>query len=485
MDVRRLSFGLAAFCFVGCGAEPEVLPAPGHLLVHVNTDAWIPTSASSPPGERPPLFDSLQIEVLRPDEGEPCSSCVQVLPVDAETLDAGGTFSIRSEEVHAGLRLRVSMFLASHQHGIAIDPMVSVQTTVLLPTIPEEGAADVYVMLWTDTVGAPAGTVEAPIPASIEDFGASLARSWPAGRVIDCVEPAAAGEVCVPGGAYWMGNRRAGEVAAGPQSTGRRLVTMPPFFIDAREATAGDIRQPEVGNLNPFIAPWSGDDNGDSLDDWCSYSAALDPVRDRLPMNCIEWGGAQAYCETYGKTLPTEAQYEYVAGATEGRDFVWGSEVPSCDDAVLARATGIAVSNSGAKAACAHLLAPGELGGPVALPQGATSETVAPPRSRDVLALPTGDVFDLAGNVAEWMADWFQPSSSPCWRQDGPNLFHAPFCDDPSSSVRSFRGGRFEGWASTALAAAREANAPNNAVNQVGFRCVRPATGASRSAPRR
>jgi len=473
--VRFPTLCLIAACLSGCGAEPEVLPPPGHVLVHVNTDAWVPSSSSPPTDERPPLFDSLQIEVLRPDDGEPCASCIQVLALDAEVLEAGGTFSIRSEEVHSGLRLRMSMFLAAHQHGVAIDPAVSVQTTVQLPTIPDEGAVDVYVMLPTDAVGAPVGTPDAPVPASEEDFGASLARTWPPGELVDCAEPAATGEVCVPGGAFWMGNRRAGEVLGGPQSTGRRLVAMSPFFIDAREVTAGEVRQPQAGILTPFIAPWSGDEDGDTLDDWCSYSVAPDPDRDRRPMNCIAWEGAQAYCEAFGKTLPTEAQFEYVAGATEGRDFVWGSEVPACEDAVLARATGIAAGNSGAKAACAHLLAPMDLGGPLPLPEGATSETLTPPRLRDVVTLPTGEVFDLAGNVAEWTADWFQPSTAPCWRHDGSNVFDDPVCDEPSQA-RSFRGGRFDGSASTALAAAREANGPNNVVNEIGFRCVRPAT---------
>jgi formylglycine-generating enzyme required for sulfatase activity len=96
------------------------------------------------------------------------------------------------------------------------------------------------------------------------------------------------------------------------------------------------------------------------------------------------------------------------------------------------------------------------------------------PRSRDVLILPTGAIFDLAGNVGEWSRDWFQGRDSACWRPDGPNLLHDPVCEEPSDS-RSFRGGYHSGGAITLLAAERHLNDPVGALNEVGFRCVRPA----------
>jgi len=461
---------------LACNPEAELLPAEGHIMLHIDTDAWVPSSTAPSPTEQRALFDSLLIEVFLPGEPQPCPTCLHELTLTADVLETGGSLAIASDGAREGVRVRLSMYLAAHRHGAVIDPTVSVQLTALLPRFPEEGGIPVPLFLPTDAVGAPIGTLDAPIEAAVAEPPPSRVRTWPGAQRLGCADAPRPGEVCIPGGAFWMGNLRASENSTDPQETGFRLVTLAPFFIDAREVTVGDLRN-GPGDNPMYIALWSGDEGGDDLDDWCSYTLSATGERDSLPMNCIHWAGAVAHCEGRGGTLPSEAQFEYVAGALEWRDFVWGTDIPGCNDANWGRAFGVNSGSSGPKTVCTGFLAPGDIGGPIALPPSPNAAAMEAPRLRDVLLLPTGAVFDLAANLGEWTRDWFQPKDSDCWRVNASNLFRDPVCELPSA-VRSFRGGYHTGGASALLAAERHAQLPDTAINELGFRCVRPAVPA-------
>ncbi len=166
------------------------------------------------------------------------------------------------------------------------------------------------------------------------------------------------------------------------------------------------------------------------------------------PMRYVTWEAAYHYCLWAGKRLPTEAQWERAAAGTEGRDYPWGSdEGPSCGKTVFFSGTSYCEES------------PLEVG---SKPDGAT---------------PDG-VFDMAGNVAEWVADFFQwnyYSESPSDNPTGPS----------EGTLRTVRGGGlFEGSVAlrsrgrrSALPVARSAN--------LGFRCAwsaDPTDGALRGA---
>jgi formylglycine-generating enzyme required for sulfatase activity len=279
--------------------------------------------------------------------------------------------------------------------------------------------------------------------------------------------------VCIPGGAFWMGNPLADDVpmlAANRQ----RLVVVSPFYLDAREATVASYRA--AGVPPGGVVFWSGDSLGDEYEDWCTYPPAPDPAREPLPVSCVSWDSAHAYCKKHGGDLPTEAQAEYVGGGLQSSLYVWGLDQPRCSDAVWSRARSDVPNFGGFH--CAQDLAPGDIGGPQALAEDAVAGALASPRLRDWLVLPTGDVFDLAGNLAEWALDRYNRQDEPCWSHAG--IFVDPLCDTPGidGDLRATRGGSWGSDATGLLAARRHANPPLQGALANGIRCARPAVPA-------
>ena len=57
--------------------------------------------------------------------------------------------------------------------------------------------------------------------------------------------------------------------------------------------------------------------------------------RDDHPMNCVDWYGAEQFCEWAEGRLPTAQEWEAEAGSSGSREFPWGAEKPSCSRCVM------------------------------------------------------------------------------------------------------------------------------------------------------
>jgi formylglycine-generating enzyme required for sulfatase activity len=467
-----------------CSDDPSTLPPLGYHLVTLDTDARVPSAlgTKADPAAPPPLFDRLEVAVLFEDETEPRAENVRDFDIDEDTFRGeGATFTIAREDEgtasEAGPRVRARLYRQASVVEGRLQPETVVDLWSQLPPTPETGAAETTIYLLTEDVGTTQGNSTAPL--SVSDgpearvrpgrLETSLVGSWAGAQVVDCAEPVRSGRVCVPGGAYWMGN----PLVRGDgftDSDQQRLVVLSPFYLDPREVTVGELRswldtQPE----GPLDVIERSPDPGVPAH-FCTFTRAPTDADDR-PVNCVSWETAQRYCNDQGGALPTESQFEYVSGALRSALHIWGTdEAAICQAAVWGRAgrTGTAIADVGSSA-CLDL-AEASLDGPVAL----RTDTLGDSRVTDKIDLPGGTVYDVAGNLQEWQSDYYAGQDGSCWKRSDGNLFYDPVCTDVGvTGERSVRGGSWVQGRVFLRAAYRTRRSTADAMQyDVGFRCA-------------
>lgn len=196
---------------------------------------------------------------------------------------------------------------------------------------------------------------------------------------------------------------------------------------------AGDVIE-----LAETVADWTARLGCDpSFQTWTD---AVGP-NDMLPMNCIDWYEAYAFCIWDGGFLPSEAEWELAAaGGSEQRAHPWG--------ATDARGSSLyAISD------CNY-------------PPGSDAcsgrENLAPVGTATLGAGRWGQL-DLAGNLAEWTLDWYAPYVTPCI--DCVNL--------TDFSYRVVRGGSFGTDTEDTSPSARDGDVPAARNAFYGARCAR------------
>jgi formylglycine-generating enzyme required for sulfatase activity len=227
--------------------------------------------------------------------------------------------------------------------------------------------------------------------------------------------------VGVPGAIYNMGCV-IGDVSCNNDELPNHPVSVSDYMIDETEVTqeAWDQCIKASVCVSPPCSSWNPTAMGN------------------YPVTCVNWQEATNYCAWQGKRLPSEAEWEIAAhGSGDPLIYPWGNTEADCTVANFAM--------------CA-----------LASPQ--------PVRSYPD-GLSTKGAFDMAGNVAEWVIDWFgiyETGGSP--NPMGP----------PTGTMKIVRGGDYSSPATGLRSSHRVQMVSTTRNDNVGFRCAKPGLPPSR-----
>jgi formylglycine-generating enzyme required for sulfatase activity len=217
------------------------------------------------------------------------------------------------------------------------------------------------------------------------------------------------GMVYIPGGKFIMG-RDDGSSDEGPAHE----VEVKSFFLDLQEVTNQEYKRFVDATGHPAPKHWK-------------FSGSYLPDEARFPVTYVTWNDATSYAKWANKRLPTEAEWEYAArGGSKAYLYPWGNQW---------------------QAGYANVDRKGQT-------------KPAPVRSfeKDVSAF---GIFDLAGNVSEWVQDFYSEK----------------YGAKPDQRLRVYRGGNFldapEKGTNTFRWADFPTEIPENQILRVGFRCAK------------
>jgi formylglycine-generating enzyme required for sulfatase activity len=285
----------------------------------------------------------------------------------------------------------------------------------------------------TDT---PTDTLQTPTPTTVIGFGSMI-------REKDNMEMA-----YIPAGEFEMGanadegykmcqeDREDCDQSLFEGEDPLHTVYLDAFWIDKYEVTNAQFAAflNEMGNQNEGGATWLEANSNYVKIHKSGNTWLADGGYEDHPVVEVSWYGAAAYAEWVGGRLPTEAEWEKASrGGLEGQLYSWGDEDPVCT---------LGAENGAQIFGCA----------------GDTVEVGSFVPNRYGL-------FDMTGNVYEWVADWYGEnyySSSPAENPPGPS----------SGTFRVLRGGAFSSRGWFFRCAFRNWDFPHRGYNFYGFRVV-------------
>lgn len=308
------------------------------------------------------------------------------------------------------------------------------------------------------------------------------------------------GMVLIPGGEFSMGAVNPVGLTGGGRedmNDARPIhrVRVSPFLMDAREVTNAqfeafvkatgyvtiaekaptreefpDVPQEDLVAGSVVFTPPPGQVPLDNHLQWWAYVHGVNwrhpegpnshlKGREQFPVVHIAWPDAAAYAQWAGKRLPTEAEWEFAArGGESGNIYPWGNQM---------HPDGTHMGNTF---------------------QGQfPHQDIATDGFKGIA--PVGrfkpnryGLFDMAGNVWEWCADWYRPDYYAVLAVDGavvldpkgPVDSYDPF--EPGVAKRVQRGGSFlctDQYCTRYMVGTRGKGEVNSGANHIGFRCVR------------
>ena len=220
--------------------------------------------------------------------------------------------------------------------------------------------------------------------------------------------------VLVPAGEFTMGSDK-GDDDEGPV----HRAFLDSYYLDKFEVTNGRFAKfVEAIQSEP---PWGFADKETPL------------LHAERPVRWVNWMDAMGYCLWAGKRLPTEAEWEKAARGIDGRTYPWGNDPPTPSHAVFGLKEGGA-------------------------------DTVSPIGNRDKGKSPYG-VHDLAGNLYEWVTDWYDEqfyTKNPAINPRGPS----------EGAAKVQRGGSYINNPYRLRSTFRTKGDPTEHDPNVGFRCA-------------
>ena len=217
----------------------------------------------------------------------------------------------------------------------------------------------------------------------------------------------------IPTGTFIMGD---------DEESPRREIFVDAFYLDRYEVTVGRyaVFMKATGNLKP-------PDEWETVD----LKNAVD-----LPVIGVNWQDASSYCRWAGRRLPTEAEWEKAARGNDERKYPWGNDPPTPERARYGKQYENPVYRDGVTRVGSY------------------------PKDMS----PFG-IFDLAGNVSEWVTDWFSESfpEGDVRNPKGPE----------SGTSKVLRGGSWYEPAERLGVTKRWHADPSTRNDGIGFRCAR------------